>query len=76
MFGMALLSASAQIRSSGRQGSASIDDLIEFGKNDQWRDAIIEYARNYAAKVKEDYRQFESEYRDGFFLADESSLNK
>jgi len=73
---MALLSASAQIRSSGRQGSASIDDLIEFGKNDQWRDAIIEYARNYAAKVKEDYRQFESEYRDGFFLADESSLNK
>lgn len=64
---MALLTASAQMRSSGRQGAASIDDLIEFGKDDQWKEAIIEYARNYADKVREDYRQFESEYRNGFF---------
>jgi len=64
---MALLTASAQLRSSGSKGSAPIDDLIEFGRNDQWKEAIIEYARNYAGKVKEDHRQFESDYRNGFF---------
>ena len=64
---MALLTASAQLRSSGRQGSAMIDDLIGFGNDDQWKEAIIEYARNYAGKVREDHRQFESEYRRGFF---------
>jgi uncharacterized protein (DUF2252 family) len=64
---MALLVASAQLRSSGRQGTALIDDLIEFGKDDQWKEAIIEYGRNYAGKVREDYQQFESEYRNGFF---------
>jgi len=64
---MGLLTASAQLRSSGRQGAALVDDLIEFGMNDQWKEAIIEYARNYAGKVREDYRQFKSEYRNGFF---------
>ena len=64
---MALLTASAQMRSSGRQGAASIDHLIEFGQNDQWKEAIIEYGRAYAGKVREDFRQFESEYRSGFF---------
>jgi uncharacterized protein (DUF2252 family) len=64
---MALLVASAQLRSSGRQGTALIDDLIEFGKDDQWKEAIIEYGRNYAGKIREDYQQFESEYRNGFF---------
>ena len=64
---MALLTASAQLRSSGSKGSDPIDALIEFGRNDQWKEAIIEYARNYAGKVKEDYRQFESDYRNGFF---------
>ncbi|HSC40459.1 MAG TPA: DUF2252 family protein, partial [Chitinophagaceae bacterium] len=41
---MAVLTASAQLRSSGRQGSAIADELIDYGHAPQWQEAIFEYA--------------------------------
>jgi len=62
---MALLTASAQLRSSGRQGSAITDEMIAFGANIQWHDAILEYATKYAKQVKRDYKEFMAGYKKG-----------
>jgi uncharacterized protein (DUF2252 family) len=67
---MATLAASAQLRSAGRQGSALADELIAFGYNNQWHDALITYSKNYAKQVKKDYKQFLSDYKKGTFKTD------
>ena len=60
---MAILAASSQIRSSGRQGSAIADKLIEFGQSGQWQETIADYAKNYAAQVKKDYKEYLLAYK-------------
>ncbi|MDR3680183.1 MAG: DUF2252 family protein [Flavipsychrobacter sp.] len=60
---MGMLTASAQLRSSGRQGSDIADKLIAFGKNEDWQQAVIDYALNYSKKVKSDYKQYMKEYK-------------
>ncbi len=60
---MALLTASAQLRSASRQGSAIVDKLIEFGHNNNWQEAILKYAQKYAGQVKQDYGQYLSDYK-------------
>ncbi|MGN6568949.1 MAG: DUF2252 family protein, partial [Flavipsychrobacter sp.] len=62
---MAMLTASAQLRSSGRQGAATADELIAFGNNNQWQDVILDYAIDYAKKVKKDYTAFTKAFRAG-----------
>ena len=61
---MAMLTASSQLRASGRQGAATADDLIAFGQNDsKWKDFVINYAVQYSTKVKADYTTFLNEYK-------------
>ena len=60
---MALLTASAQLRSTGRQGSVIADKLMEFGYNNDWHEAILKYAKKYAGQVKQDYEQYVSDYK-------------
>lgn len=60
---MAMLTASAQIRSGGIQGSAKIDELVAFGQKNGWNKSIIEYSKNYAGQVKKDYFEFISEFK-------------
>ena len=58
---MGRLTAWAQLRSSGRQGSATIDDLIAFARDRQWRSvqrSLIAYGRSYEGQVRHDYREF------------------
>lgn len=55
---MAMLTASAQLRSGGMQGSSNIDDLMAFGNSNDWQEPLITYAINYSEKVKRDYRAF------------------
>jgi uncharacterized protein (DUF2252 family) len=64
---MAILTASAQLRSSGRQGSANADELISFGQNTEWHQALIGYALKYAAQVKKDYQSYVKAFRRGYF---------
>jgi hypothetical protein len=66
---MAMLTASAQLRSSGRQGSAIADELIAFGKTNAWQEPILAYSRAYARQVKSDYKQYLTDYKNGFFDA-------
>jgi hypothetical protein len=61
---MAKLTASAQLRSSGRQGSAIADELIAFAQIGQWQ-KILTYAIQYAKQVKLDYQEFLTGYNKG-----------
>jgi uncharacterized protein (DUF2252 family) len=62
---MAILTASAQLRSGGIQGSSNIDDLMAFGKSENWQGPVLDYALKYSARVKSNYRQFMKDYKRG-----------
>lgn len=64
---MAMLTASSQLRCSGRQGSAIADDLIAFGQNCEWQEQTLNYAIKYAGKVKAYYASYLEDYKKGFF---------
>jgi uncharacterized protein (DUF2252 family) len=62
---MGRLTAWAQLRSSGREGSAIVDDLIAFARGDSWQRELIAYARSYAARVDRDYKEFVAAQKEG-----------
>jgi uncharacterized protein (DUF2252 family) len=62
---MAILTASAQLRSSGRQKSAIADDLIAFGGNEDWQEGVLTYAEKYLLQVKKDYKEFMAGFKKG-----------
>jgi uncharacterized protein (DUF2252 family) len=64
---MAVLTASAQLRSSGHQGAAVADELITFGQNADWQPKVIQYAVLYVKQVNKDYREYVKAYREGYF---------
>jgi uncharacterized protein (DUF2252 family) len=64
---MALLTASSQLRSSGRQQSAIADDLMAFGQSIDWQSRLLDYAMGYASQVKKDYEEFAAAYHMNYF---------
>jgi uncharacterized protein (DUF2252 family) len=64
---MAFLTASAQLRSAGRQGAVVQDDFILFGQDTHWQQALLDHSRNYAGQVSKDYQEFFTAYKSGFF---------
>jgi uncharacterized protein (DUF2252 family) len=64
---MAMLTASAQLRSSGRQGSAIADELIAFGRDGNWQQSIIDFAAAYARQVKKDFLEYSKDFAKGVF---------
>ena len=59
--------AYAQLRSSGRGGSASADALIQFASGTRWKQDILDYATGYSARVFADYEAFKTAWKDGAF---------
>ncbi|MHB8630042.1 MAG: DUF2252 domain-containing protein [Aggregatilineales bacterium] len=55
----------AELRSSGRQGSATADDMIAFGQNIGWHAPLLEYVEAYAQRVETDFATFSAAYKDG-----------
>lgn len=64
---MAILTASAQLRSAGRKGAAIPDDLIAFGHVADWHTKLLDYSRTYSQTVKKYYRQYMDGYSAGVF---------
>lgn len=64
---MASLNASAQLRSTGRDGAAIADELIAFGSTARWHTDVVAYAQAYSQRIQEYYQQFLTDYQDGFF---------
>lgn len=64
---MGQIVAWAQLRSSGRQGSAIADALIDFGARRKWRAELQAAAREAAAQVQDDWQAYAAAYDDGAF---------
>ncbi len=64
---MAKIVAWAQIRSSGFNGSATIDDLIKFSKKKRYFEEIYKYSRIYTKQVMKDYEIYSKAYKNGEF---------
>ncbi len=58
VWSMGELTAWAQLRSAGRDGSASIDDLIAFAKNAAPFGRLAALARDWARQIERDWRDF------------------
>lgn len=64
---MGVLTASAQLRSAGRKGSANAEELIAYACDQQIQDQMLDYALGYADTVKKQFNDFKADYRDGCF---------
>lgn len=67
MKAMGEIVAWGQLRSSGRDGSAIADELIDFGKQTKWRDGLLDAAEDCAALVNQDWAVYSAAYDDGAF---------
>ena len=48
----------SHLRSSGRQGSAIAEQLIDFASKSKWKSEVIEYAKTYSQQVYQDWKEF------------------
>ena len=64
---MGMLTASSQLRSTGRQGSAITDKLMAFGHGDKWQAEVLEYAVGYMEKIQKHYKAFMTDFDKGLF---------
>jgi uncharacterized protein (DUF2252 family) len=62
---MAALTASGQLRCGGMQGSGTIDDLMAFGQDQGWQEAVIAYSQQYARRTKQYYKSYVKDFKAG-----------
>lgn len=53
---MGCLTAWGQLRSAGREGSATADELIAFGQRRKWRRQLLDVSKDCAAQVRRDWQ--------------------
>jgi len=54
-----------QLRSGGRDGSATIDELIDFGRQEQWKQSILAAAEHCSEQVEKDWRLYAGSFDTG-----------
>ena len=59
--------ASAHLRSSGREGSAIADELIDYGHKNKWKSKLLEAAQECAQQVEHDWGIYCAAFDDGAF---------
>ncbi len=64
---LARMVAWAQLRSSGRAGSATADELVDFGHRARWRQKLLGASMACAAQVLRDAEAFDAAYDSGAF---------
>jgi uncharacterized protein (DUF2252 family) len=64
---MGKLSAWAELRSSGRQGSATADELIAFAEKRRWAVQLQELAQDCTRQVRRDWKTYCKAYDQGAF---------
>ncbi len=55
---MAEITAFSHLHGSGKLGAASAQALIDFGRNLDWQQQVLDYALNYAGQVELDFEYF------------------
>lgn len=63
------LVAWSELRSGGRQGSATTDELIAFAERRKWQRAVLEYAEHYQEVAWRDWQVFRDALRAGRLAA-------
>lgn len=66
---MGRMVAWAQLRSSGRGGSATADELIDFGQRKKWKEKLLSASVDCAAQLRKDSAVFDAAYDDEVFNA-------
>ncbi len=66
---LGMLTASAQLRASGRKGSANADELSAFAGNNNWQAILADWSETYAERVKNDYTVYKNAWEKGFFAS-------
>ncbi len=66
---MGRLIAWAQLRSAARQGSAGVEELIDFGQRSKWRGKLLDAAQDCATQTRKDAAAFNQAFDDGYFAA-------
>jgi uncharacterized protein (DUF2252 family) len=61
----------AQLRSSGRQGSAIADELIDFAGRKKWLSKLLELAGELSIQVMDDWKTYAEAYDEGTFNMNE-----
>ena len=64
---MGRIAAWAQLRSAGRNGSAIVDELVDFGQRRKWRAPLLEASHDCALQVRKDAAVFDAARDDGAF---------
>jgi uncharacterized protein (DUF2252 family) len=64
---LGFLLAWSELRSGGRDGSATIDELGAFAHRGKWRRSIVDFAGHYEDVAWRDWKRFRAAYRDGVF---------
>lgn len=64
---MGRIVAWAHLRSAGREGSAIADELLDFGRREKWKSALLDASKDCAAQVRTDAAQFNAAWDDGAF---------
>ncbi len=64
---LAMVTASAQLRSSGRLQSATADNLKEFALNENWIKPLTEWSLHYAEIVQQNYNEYYNAWKAGYF---------
>ena len=66
---LGFLVAWSELRSGGRNGSATIDELISFGTKRKWRKAVLYWAEEYQGIAEGDWTRFCEAYNDHALVA-------
>ena len=64
---LGVITASAQLRSSGRYKSSTADQLKNFAENASWVKIVTDWSIQYAKQVQEDYLLFLKAWKSGYF---------
>lgn len=64
---MARLTAWAHLRSAGREGSATAEELIDFGRRRKWRAQMLDAVGEAASQVVRDAKRYDAAFDDGAF---------
>ncbi|MES1226129.1 MAG: DUF2252 family protein, partial [Bacteroidota bacterium] len=64
---LGVLTASCQLRGSGRKGAVTADELYQFAGDKQWVNILTEWSAHYAEQLKKEYAVYKEAWQDGFF---------
>jgi len=64
---LARVAAWGHLRSGGKFGAASAEEMVSFGKQKAWQKEALAYAHQYYEHVEKDYTEYKLAYDDGVF---------